>query len=162
MWQNGFVKWLLRSPLHGFISGNIVLVQYHGRLSNKPYAVPVSYIRFYDEEGEERSYIAIVSFRQRTWWRNLRQGRAFTIRLRGRDLPATAEIIEDEQAVLAALPDFLQAAPEYAGYMYISKDEEGQFKADELQAAAAKRVIIYVHFSPDDSGWTTTDVENNG
>jgi hypothetical protein len=76
MWYNGIIKWLLRSPLHAFISGNIALISYNGRHTNKPYSVPVSYIRFYDQEGEEESgRLAMISFRKRTWWRNLRGGR---------------------------------------------------------------------------------------
>lgn len=145
MWYNGIIKWLLRSPLHSFISGNIALISYNGRTTHKLHSVPVSYVRFYDQEGEEKSgRLAVLSFRKRNWWRNLRDGRPFTLRLRGRDIPATAEVIEDDRRVQKGLGHLLAVAPHYAEYMVVTLDEDGRPNPDELAQAAAKRVIIYL------------------
>ena len=37
---------LLRSPLHGLVSGRIVLLAFTGRRSGRRFTVPVSYLRY--------------------------------------------------------------------------------------------------------------------
>ena len=48
MWMfkvmNPIMKGLLRSPLHGLMSGSLMLITYAGRKTGKPYTIP--FLRF--------------------------------------------------------------------------------------------------------------------
>jgi deazaflavin-dependent oxidoreductase (nitroreductase family) len=74
---NPFVSWLLRSPAHGLLSRNVMLVSVTGRKSGKTYTTPVEYKR----TGNK---VAVVSRAGRTWWRNLEGGAPVRVFLRGK------------------------------------------------------------------------------
>lgn len=78
---NPFVKLLLRSPLHGIMSDNVILVTFTGRKSGKRYVTPVSYVR----EGNTITFLTHGS-----WWKTLRvkggTGVRVLLRVRGRDM----------------------------------------------------------------------------
>jgi deazaflavin-dependent oxidoreductase (nitroreductase family) len=139
MWFNPFMTWLLRSPLHGFISSNTMLVTYTGRKSGKTYTTPVNYLRMKDSRGE---YLLTTSTRERTWWRNLRGGAAVTLRLQGKDLPAQAEVLEDEGAVIDELGAFFEKAPKMAKYFGVRLEANGKPDRDDLARAAVTRVVV--------------------
>lgn len=61
---NPFMKTILRSPLHGLVSENVILITFTGRKSGKTYTTPVNYVR----DGEA---LIILSHDDRTWWKNL-------------------------------------------------------------------------------------------
>ena len=59
---------LLRSPLHGLVSGRIMLLTVTGRRSGRSFTVPVSYLRY----GE--NILSFTSGEWSAWWKNLRGG----------------------------------------------------------------------------------------
>lgn len=59
------MKAILRSPLHGLVSNNLMLITFTGRTSGKTYTTPVNYVR----DGET---LIVLSHTDRTWWKNLR------------------------------------------------------------------------------------------
>lgn len=141
MWYNAFVKLLLRSPLHGLASHGVMLISYRGRKTGKPYTVPVSYA--VDEDGA----LLTTSFKTRAWWRNLRGSAPatavpVTLRLRGKEVDAQAEVIEEETAVADYIRVYLRRFPDIARHFYISMDADGAPNPDDLATAAAKRVIV--------------------
>jgi len=94
---NPAMRVILRSPLHALVSGSTMLVTVTGRRSGQTYTTPVNYVR----EGDT---VTVFSWRDRTWWRNLRGGAPVTLRLRGRDLRGTGEVAAvGGEAVAAAL-----------------------------------------------------------
>lgn len=96
MWYNPIITALLRSPLHGVVSGMYLLVTFTGRKSGRTYTTPVQYKQF----GRTLKF---VTRRSRAWWKNLRGGAAVTVRLRGQDLRGTAdEVPAADQAALTA------------------------------------------------------------
>lgn len=112
---NQFMKIILRSPLHGLLSGGIVLITVTGRKSGKAYTTPVNYLR----QGD---VLRIVSLRNRTWWRNLRGGSLVSLRLLGQDVKGWGTVIEDNQGVTAGLSAHLQQVPHYAKYFGVTLD----------------------------------------
>jgi len=68
------VKPILRSPLHGLVSKNTMLITFSGRKSGKVYTTPVGYVRNDND-------ITVFSQRHSSWWRNLRGGASVTVRL---------------------------------------------------------------------------------
>ena len=135
MWFNPIMKSLLYSPLHGLVSKNVMSITFTGRKSGQVYTVPVNYV----PDGNE---LLTVSLRGRTWWRNLRGGALVTIRLQGRELKATAEVIEDGSAVATSLMDLLKGAPGYARYLQVKSAPDGQPSITDVCRAAQERVIV--------------------
>lgn len=88
--QNPLMKWLLRSPLHGLVSGKYVLIMFTGRRSGKAYMTPVQYI----QAGEE---LYIITSEGYTWWKNLRGGAEVMLHLRGKDYLGYAVTSTDPQ-----------------------------------------------------------------
>ena len=96
MWYNPIITALLRSPLHGVVSGMYMLVSFTGKKSGRSYTTPVQYKQF----GRTLKF---VTRRSRIWWKNLCGGAAVTVRLRGQDLRGTAEEVPAaDDATLAA------------------------------------------------------------
>lgn len=135
MWFNPIMIWLLRSPLHFFVSGNTMLLQFKGKKSGRDYAVPVNYLR----QGER---LLTTSQRQRTWWRNLRGGVQVAVRLKGQQLHGTAAVVEETSEVAFLLMEYLTAAPKLAGYYQVELDSEGLPSASDVSTAAMDKVMI--------------------
>ena len=94
---NAAMRFILGSPLHAVVSRSTMLVTVTGRRSGQTYTTPVNYVR----EGDT---VTVFSWRDRTWWRNLRGGASVMLRLRGRDLRGTGEVTAvGGEAVAAAL-----------------------------------------------------------
>jgi hypothetical protein len=76
MWFNPFMAGVLRSPFHGLLSHNTILITVCGKKTGRRLMTPVNYLRRGDE-------LLTVSFRSRTWWRNLRGGAPVELLLAG-------------------------------------------------------------------------------
>ena len=137
MWYNAFIVALLRSPLHGLLSKGMLLISYRGRRSGKPYTVPVNFIR----EGD---ILLVTSYRNRTWWRNLRGDGPVTVRIHGRDWPATAEVLEAQEPVADAFGRYLKAMPQVAKYLGVRVDADGRPDGADLHGAAHERVVVRI------------------
>lgn len=134
---NQFTKVILRSPLHGLLSGSTMLITVTGRKSGKAYTTPVNYVR-------HRDVVYITSRRERTWWRNLRGGGPVTLRLQGQNVQGRAIAIEDDQGVSAGLTAYLGQVPQYAKYFGVALDSNGQPKAGDIARVAQTRIMIQV------------------
>jgi len=137
---NPLVKSVLRSPLHGMVSKNFMLITFTGRKSGKVYSTPVNYV--HDGDG-----ITVFSKRHRIWWRNLRGSAPVTVRVRGRDLNGIGESIEDEEAIAAVLLAYLQEFPQYARFYQVTLGADGQPNPEEVSRAAQENVMIRVQLA---------------
>ena len=104
MQGNEFIKILLRSPLHGLFSGNLMLITVTGRKSGRAFTTPVNYY----SDGDT---LWVISNRNRNWWRNVCGGAEVTLRLKGRDVRARAESILDEQTVAKQIVEYVHHLP---------------------------------------------------
>jgi deazaflavin-dependent oxidoreductase (nitroreductase family) len=138
--SNPLMKVILRSPLHGLLSGSILLITFTGRKSGKVYTTPVNYHR-------DRDVLTVVSWRNRTWWRNLRGGAPVTLRLPGKDVQGTGDVVEDPQSVVACLAKVLQRAPRYARFYHVTLDPKGQPTAEDASRFGQERVVIQIRLS---------------
>lgn len=139
MWYNPIMMWILRSPMHGMLSGNTTIITYTGRKSGKTFSTPVNYIR----DGD---VLWVVSFRHRTWWRSLRDARV-TVRLQGNDLAGVAKAITDEREVTECLMAYLRKASHIAKYIGVKLDASGQPMPQDVAEAARTRVMVRVQLS---------------
>lgn len=94
--QNPFMKWLLRSPLHGVVSRMYLLITFTGRKSGKVYTTPVQY-------AQDGNTLYIITSEGYTWWKNLRGGAQVQVHLRGISHPAQADISTDTETISALL-----------------------------------------------------------
>lgn len=132
---NWFMGGLLHSPLHPLLSRNLITISVTGRKSGRLYTTPVNYV----QEGRR---LYITSLRDRQWWRNIRGGAPAVIRWQGRDVPVKAEVLEEPDAVLAALTHYLELAPTAARWLNIAPGADGQPDTAGMSRFVRERVII--------------------
>ncbi len=89
-WAYGIVnptmKFLLSSPLHGGLSGMLMVLHFEGRKSGARYSLPVGYL----EEGGK-----LYTFSHSAWGKNFEGGAPVALRLRGERVLATARVVND-------------------------------------------------------------------
>jgi deazaflavin-dependent oxidoreductase (nitroreductase family) len=91
---NRLVRGLLRTPLLSRALGKrLITIYVIGRKTGHRYTLPVAYIR----QGE-----ALLIGSPFGWIRNLRTGEQVDIRLKGKRLPASVEVVADEAGVVDA------------------------------------------------------------
>jgi deazaflavin-dependent oxidoreductase (nitroreductase family) len=95
-WFNPFMAWLLRSPLHFFVSNAILLLSVTGRKSGAIYTTPVQYRRVGDT-------VYTFTNQTRTWWKNLRGGAPVTMIVKGKRVQGTANALTDHETVVRTL-----------------------------------------------------------
>ena|SRR5437764_34581 len=138
-WQklyNPIVMWLLRSPLHSLVDKNTMLITVTGRKTGKSYTFPVSYIR----DGET---LLVNSQRNRTWWKNLRDGAPVTIFLQGHVWSARGETFTNTGMAAKILLMILQRMLTYQRLLHVKLDVSGQPENPEaLQRLAQGYVIV--------------------
>jgi predicted TIM-barrel fold metal-dependent hydrolase len=135
MWYNPIMVWLLHSPLHGMLSGSMMVIEYKGKKSGRTYHLPVGYKRI----GEN---LLTVSYKRRTWWRNLRGGVHVNIRLQGKDVSGQAEVVEDEHGVAEGLMALIDGNSRTAHMFGIPFNTNDQPEPESLKQAASERVIV--------------------
>jgi hypothetical protein len=137
-WYNAWVTFLLRSPLHGLISGSVVLLGVYGRKSGSVITTPVNYMTAKDGR------LYVVSLRSRKWWRNLQQGAPVSLRLRGRERRGFGMVIANSRAVTNELARVLDGAPSYAHRLHIRRNADGALSPADLETAARQYVLVSI------------------
>ncbi|MFO1402673.1 MAG: nitroreductase/quinone reductase family protein [Steroidobacteraceae bacterium] len=133
---NPTMRLLLRSPLHGLVSGSLMLIGFSGRRSGRRYVTPVRYVRAGDA-------IRCFTTKETKWWRNLKGGAAVTLRIAGRDLPCQAVAVDDDvPRTRAALLDYLRAFPQDAAYHDVRMGSGREPLAADLDRAATHAVLV--------------------
>jgi deazaflavin-dependent oxidoreductase (nitroreductase family) len=131
---NDFMAWVLRSPFHGLLSNNTMLITVKGRKSGRCYTTPVGYY----QEGE---YLWVVTNRDRTWWRNIKDEAEVDLLLKNKPVHGTASTEADEEVVKTQLRNYIKCIPQAAKPMGIPL---GQGKACEGDVALAARTRLFV------------------
>ncbi len=137
MWFNGIMIWLLKSPFHGMISKNVMLVTVTGRRSGRAITLPTSYLRVGDT-------LWVISWRVRTWWKNLRGGAKVQVLLEGHSREGLGQVLEEQQAVAQSLCDYYRKSPQVARYVKIRVDAAGQPLQADCERAALKNVVVKI------------------
>jgi deazaflavin-dependent oxidoreductase (nitroreductase family) len=139
---NPFVKLILRSPLHGWMSAAVLLITYRGRKSGKEYTLPVQYV----QDGNH-VYIVPGYAEKKTWWRNLKGGADVRLRLKGQTLSGVGILLEresDAEEILKAFGLYLQRFPPSAKIHNVRIEADGYPNADDLLKAAEDILMIRV------------------
>jgi hypothetical protein len=128
---NPGMKAILRSPLHGFLSNGLAILNFRGRKSGKQFSTPVAYHRL-DEK-------TILVMTRSPWWKNLINGEKVGLRLQGKNYTARPEVIQDNTLVWEYISRFLAEHhnPRRVGIML---GEEAS--PDEIRQAASDLLAI--------------------
>jgi deazaflavin-dependent oxidoreductase (nitroreductase family) len=135
MTGNDFVTFLLRTPLHVFL-GNTMLITVTGCKTGKKYSTPVGFYR----EGDA---LWVLSSRDRTWWRNLKQRPDVCLLLKGKTVHASGEAELDEKAVEERMLDYVGHMPLAAKSLGI-RMENNIPNAEDVRRAAGERLFVKI------------------
>ena len=138
MTGNDFVKFFLRTPLYVFM-GDTMLVTVTGRKTGKKYTTPVGFYR----DGD---FLWTISSRDRTWWRNVKDGAEVEMRIRGKDVSGFAEAILDEDAVAGQLGEYLKHVPMAAKPMGV-RMEDGTPHLEDAVRLAKERLFVRIELN---------------
>jgi deazaflavin-dependent oxidoreductase (nitroreductase family) len=130
---NALPKLILRSPLHGLMSKQILLLTYTGRKSGKRYTVPITYV----EVGE-----TLLLATDRPWWKNLRGGAQVQVWLRGKKREARTEVVTDEATIRELYRSMLSEHPAQGWFMDIKPGSDGWPNPDDLHRAVERGVAV--------------------
>lgn len=135
MTANDFVTLFLKTPLHVFL-GNTMLITVTGCKTGRTYSTPVGFYR----DGD---CLWILTSRDRTWWRNVRQGAHVELLLRGKTVGAFAQAEMDEDAVQAHLLGYLRHTPMAAKAMGVRMEQKSP-DLEDVKRAAKSRLFVKV------------------
>jgi hypothetical protein len=133
---NPTIRLILRSPLHGILSKDLMLITFKGRRSLKTFTTPVRYIAV---DGRIRCFTS----QDTAWWRNLRGGADVTLRIQGQDRRYSAIAIENEpEKTRAALIHYLRLFPQDAAYHDIKLNSDKSLNAVDLENAVKEAIVV--------------------
>jgi len=119
---------LLRLPFPTPLSGRLMLLSYTGRKTGKAYQQPVSYV----QQGD-----TLLTPGGGNWKWNLRDGRPVQIRLRGRDVLARPELIQDPDEIERLLVVMTAVNPGVSAFVGIPKGPDGRLDRGRLETAVS-------------------------
>jgi hypothetical protein len=117
---------VLSLPFPTPLSANLMLVAYTGMKSGKAYRQPVSYAR----DGE-----TLLTPGGGRWTLNLKGGREVTLRLRGRNVTARADLVSDPAEVERLLGVIAVGNPRATRFIPLPRRPDGRLEPDALAAA---------------------------
>ena len=129
---NAVVETVLKSPLHGIMSGKMVLIRYLGTRSGTEHTLPVQYA-----DAHNGLVVVVGQPNTKTWWRNFTTMGQAKVLLAGTWVPMTAHALlgsEDPEAVTPLLRSYAARFPK------IVKSLEG----DTLEARVEAAVIVWL------------------
>jgi deazaflavin-dependent oxidoreductase (nitroreductase family) len=133
---NPTVRFLLRSPIHGFWSRSLMLITFTGRKTQRVYTTPVRYLKSGD---------AVWAFTsvENKWWRNLEGGATVSLRIQGKQGSYRAEAVTAApDQVRAALREFLSHFPQDAPYYDIGLGPDRRPSESDLERASQKTIWV--------------------
>jgi hypothetical protein len=134
---------VLSLPFPTPLSGSLMLISYTGRKTGKAYLQPVSYVR----DGD-----TLLSPGGGRWTLNLTGGRAVRLRLRGRGVPARADLVADPAEVERLLGVIAAGNPRATRFIPIPRRPDGRLEPAALSAAISHGFrIVRWHLLPEDA-----------
>jgi deazaflavin-dependent oxidoreductase (nitroreductase family) len=132
---NFFIKTLVNSPLHPVLGKSFAVITVIGRKSGRSLSTPINTVIV---DG----ILTVISLRERTWWRNLRDGRTAQLRRAGERIPVQAEVIESPEEITSIMAKYFSQYPGYAKYFGVQFGPDGRLDPGQLDQFGHQRVII--------------------
>ena len=135
MTGNDFVRFFLRTPLHVLL-GNTMLITVTGCKTGKKYSTPVGFYR-------ENDSLWVMTSRNRTWWRNVKNGANVSLLLKGKTVSAFAEAELNEKAVEECMLDYIRQVPIAAKSLGIRMENTSPNR-DDVARVAKDRLFVKI------------------
>jgi deazaflavin-dependent oxidoreductase (nitroreductase family) len=120
------MRFILGLPVPTPLGRNLMLAFIVGRKTGKTYRQPLSYVR----DGD-----ALLTPGGGRWKLNLASGTRVRIRLRGRDISATPELVSDVDEVRSLLATMAAGNPAAGRMVGIQRGQDGSFDRDGVARA---------------------------
>jgi deazaflavin-dependent oxidoreductase (nitroreductase family) len=117
---------LLGLPFPTPLSGRLMLLSYRGRRTGKLYRQPVSYVR--------QDHMLLTPGGGNWKW-NLQDGQPVRIRLRGRDVLARPELVQEVDEIDRLFAAMAAANPRITAFVPIPKGPDGHLDRGRLEVA---------------------------
>lgn len=130
---NRFFRAWLRSRWRRPVSSTMMVLTFDGAKSGRTYSFPVGYAG--DEKG-------LVTFTRFAWWKNFREDRRVSLRLRGSEVRGTAVAVRDPEVVAERFAYYLRRNPHDGRYFGVKVDRNGRTDPEELARAADRLVMV--------------------
>lgn len=130
---NRLMRAWLRSAWHGPVSSTMMVLSFEGVRSGKTYSLPLGYAE--DAEG-------LMTFTRFRWWKNFREERPVSLRLRGREVRGTAVAERDPDVVAESFAFYLGRNPHDGRYFGVRVGRDGRADPGDLARAAERLVMI--------------------
>jgi hypothetical protein len=111
----------------------MMVLTFEGVRSGRTYSFPVGYAE--DREG-------LVTFTRFSWWKNFREQKSVSLRLRGREVRGVAVAVRDPEVVAERFAYYLGRNPHDGRYFGVRVGRDGQTDPDELARAVVRLVLI--------------------
>ena len=132
---NGFIAFMLRTPLYVFL-GDTMLITVTGRKTGKKYTTPVGFYR----EGDT---LWVLTSHDRTWWRNIKDGADVKMRIRGKDANGFAKAVLKEEKVAAQVVNYVRHIPMSTKGLGI-RIENGEPNPEDAARLAKERLFVKI------------------
>ena len=133
---NPAMRVLLHSPLHGLMSGSVMLISFKGRVTGRTYTTPVRYV-------QDGAKIRCHTNRDAKWWPNLKHDPTVVLRLAGRDVVCSASVIDDDPATIRELlARYLTQFPGDAAYHDVGLQRDRTPVPEDLDRASSHSIIV--------------------
>jgi hypothetical protein len=133
---NWLIRAILRSPLHGMMSRDLVQLDYVGHKSGKRLSLPLSYA-----EHDGRLYLCS---RNSLWWRNLRGGAQVEVWLRGTRITARPTVLDlSTQEARDGLRAFVSKHPRTGEMLYnVPRRPEGRPLDEDIAREVQRSIVV--------------------
>ena len=111
----------------------MMVLTFEGVRSGRTYSFPVGYAE--DSEG-------LMTFTQFSWWKNFREEKPVSLRLRGREMRGTAVAARDPEVVAERFAYYLRRNPHDGKYFGLRVGRDGRADPEELARAAGRLIMI--------------------
>ena len=140
---NRVMRLLLKSPLHGVMSGSVMVIYFTGRKTGRRRSTPVRYLR----EGESR--VVCLTGRETGWWPNFLEPRDVLLQLAGRRVAARAHARPDDtEHKTSVLRETLDRFPADAPYHGIVVKRGQEITPAQFESAVARDVVVTFDLHP--------------
>jgi hypothetical protein len=138
---NALISAILRSPLHGILSGMCILLTFKGSKSGTIYTFPVGY---YDLR--EESLVIIPLHR---WWVNLRGSIPVTVWLKGKKYEGIADASYGDSDTISEMQRLIEGSSNLMRMYKIQRDSNGQLDPARTYQIAQSLPLVRIRLSRD-------------
>jgi deazaflavin-dependent oxidoreductase (nitroreductase family) len=141
---NPLIVGILRSPLHGLLSGGLMLLTVTGRRSGRRYTFPVGYQRHGDE-----IIVMVSEARRKSWWRNFAESGPVELRVRGRSLSGEARLVAPGSAEFrSSCERTLRRMPWLGRVFRVDYDRRQELAEEQHEHLAEEIAVVRIRLEP--------------